>query len=137
MRFSGLRKGNLTQSFVSRLPLLVFSWVDDSLLEGSMRSFPDMTARPSGGDPEREGYRTGVHFPPRGDHTAGSLALITGRRIGYVQYDLCEGGGDRYSLATGWNTYTIVADSDTWAFSVMGPVSTDPVNNRPTTVART
>jgi len=51
-----------------------------------MRS-SDMTARPSGGiaATEREGYRTGVHFLPRGDRAAGSLALITGRRIGYVQ----------------------------------------------------
>jgi len=50
MRSSAPRGGNSTQSSVSQVPRLGFSWVDGSLLEGSAHfSLPsDITARPSG-----------------------------------------------------------------------------------------
>ena len=48
MRSLESREGKSAKSFVSQLPLLEFSWVGDSLLEGSTND-DSMAARPSGG----------------------------------------------------------------------------------------
>ena len=56
----GTKGGKSTKSFVSQLPLREFSWVDDSLLEGSVYKAA-MTVRPSGkiAAAEREGVTRG------------------------------------------------------------------------------
>jgi len=59
MRSSEPRGGNSTKSSVGQLPLLEFSWVDDSLFEGSAHRprGEDITSRQSGkiAVAEREG----------------------------------------------------------------------------------
>jgi len=57
MRSSGPTGGNSTKPFDSQPPLLGFSWMGDSLLEGSAQSAALMTTRPGGNIAvaEREG----------------------------------------------------------------------------------
>ena len=83
MRSSEPRGGNSTNSFVSQRPLLEFSWVDDSLSEGSAKFIQSMAARPSGkiAAAEREGCDSPLWLeaecPPASREPRRSLIPVT------------------------------------------------------------